>query len=129
MSQPDDVEIVLAPDRRLQFNSGILTRNSTLFALLLTERSAAKLSTKARNAGIKLRWMVELTSGPTDEEPSGRLELVVRNQLTHDFTSTQRISKTLTSPPRNSTQPPSPTATSPASSPTKTDLFPVPAYS
>lgn len=78
MNQAEDVEIVLGHKRRYKFHSGTLARNSTLFAKLLTEPNAVKLSNKARNAGIKIRWLVELTSLPCDQYPAGLLELVVR---------------------------------------------------
>lgn len=77
MNQPEDVEVILSPDRRYQFHSSVLARNSTLFQTLLTERNAAKLHSRARKAGIKIRWMVELTRMPDDEHPAGQLELVV----------------------------------------------------
>jgi hypothetical protein len=44
---------------------------------MLTEHNAAKLHARARKAGIKIRWMIELTRMPDDEHPAGRLELVV----------------------------------------------------
>jgi hypothetical protein len=77
MNQPEDVEVILSPDKRYQFHSSVLARNSTLFASFLTERNAAKLNKRARNAGIKVRWIIELTKLPDDADPAGRLELVV----------------------------------------------------
>lgn len=81
MNQPEDVEVILGHGRRYQFHSGTLARNSTLFAELLTEPNAAKLNSRAKNAGIKIRWMIELTSLPNEIYPAGRLELVVSCQL------------------------------------------------
>lgn len=77
MNQPEDVEVVLAHDRHYKFHASVLARNSTLFAGILTEPYAVKLSNKAKNAGIKTRWMIELTALPSSENPAGRLELVV----------------------------------------------------
>lgn len=77
MNQPEDVEIVLGHKRRYKFHSGTLARNSTLFADMLTEPNAAKLSNRARNAGIKVRWLIELTKIPCEQYPAGCLELVV----------------------------------------------------
>ncbi|KAL6710471.1 phospholipid-translocating ATPase rsb1 [Coniothyrium glycines] len=76
MNQAEDVEVILGHKRRYKFHSGTLARNSTLFADLLTEPHAVKLSSRARNSGIKIRWMVELTRLPDDISPAGRLELV-----------------------------------------------------
>ncbi|KAF2276507.1 uncharacterized protein EI97DRAFT_377350 [Westerdykella ornata] len=77
MNQPEDVEVILTYDRRYVFHSSVLARCSTFLASLLTERTAATLSSKARNAGIKLRWMLELTQAPDEDHPAGQLELVV----------------------------------------------------
>jgi hypothetical protein len=77
MNQTEDVEVILGHQRRYKFHAGVLARNSTLFADLLIEPNAAKLSNRARNAGIKIRWMVELTSLPSEQYPAGRLDLVV----------------------------------------------------
>tara|TARA_R110002003_G_scaffold104_19_gene8334 strand:+ start:16032 stop:16415 length:384 start_codon:yes stop_codon:yes gene_type:complete len=77
MNQAEDVEVILGHKRRYKFHSGTLARNSTLFADMLTEPNAAKLSNRARNAGIKVRWMIELTKLPSQGDPAGRLELVV----------------------------------------------------
>ena len=77
MNQAEDVEVILGHQRRYKFHAGVLARNSTLFADLLIEPNAAKLSNRARNAGIKIRWMVELTSLPSEQYPAGRLDLVV----------------------------------------------------
>ncbi|KAF3010850.1 hypothetical protein E8E13_008969 [Curvularia kusanoi] len=76
MNQPEDVEIVLSHQRRYKFHSGTLARNSTWFAEELNERNAAKLNHRARQAGIKLRWMVELAQLPDDYHPGGLLKLV-----------------------------------------------------
>lgn len=81
MNQPEDVEVILSPEKRYQFHSSVLARNSDLFKSLLTERNAAKLCKRARNAGIKVRWMIELTKLPDDQDPAGRLELVVSAPL------------------------------------------------
>lgn len=78
MNQAEDVEIILGHKRRYKFHSGTLARNSTLFAEMLSERNAAKLNSRARSAGIKIRWMIELTRLPDEEFPAGCLELVVR---------------------------------------------------
>lgn len=77
MNQAEDVEVVLGHERRYKFHSGTLARNSTLLADLLTECNAVKLNTRARNAGIKTRWMIELKDLPSDQHPAGRLDLVV----------------------------------------------------
>jgi len=77
MNQPEDVEFVLAHDRHYKFHASVLARSSTLFAELLTEPHAAKLSNKAKTAGIKTRWMIELVNLPSTEEPAGTLKLVV----------------------------------------------------
>lgn len=77
MNQAEDVEIILGHKRRYKFHSGTLARNSTLFAEMLSERNSAKLNTRARNAGIKIRWMIELTRLPDEQFPAGCLELVV----------------------------------------------------
>jgi hypothetical protein len=77
MNQAEDVEVILGHKRRYKFHSGTLARNSTLFANMLTEPNAVKLSNRARNAGIKIRWMIELTCIPSEQCPSGFLELVV----------------------------------------------------
>ena len=79
MNQAEDVEVILGHERRYKFHSGTLARNSTLFADMLTEPNAAKLNSRARNAGIKIRWMMELTRLPCDQYPAGCLELVVRH--------------------------------------------------
>jgi hypothetical protein len=78
MNQAEDVEVILGHKRRYKFHSGTLARNSTLFAEMLTEPNAVKLSNRAKNAGIKTKWMIELVKLPSDLEPAGRLELVVR---------------------------------------------------
>jgi hypothetical protein len=78
MNQAEDVEVILGHKRRYKFHSGTLARNSTLFADMLTEPNAVKLSNRARNAGIKIRWMIELTRLPSEQFPAGVLELVVR---------------------------------------------------
>jgi hypothetical protein len=78
MNQAEDVEIVLGYERRYKFHSGTLARNSTLFADMLTEPNAVKMSNKAKNAGIKIRWMIELTRLPSEQYPAGTLELLVR---------------------------------------------------
>jgi hypothetical protein len=77
MNQPEDVEVILSPEKRYQFHSSVLARNSTHFSSLLTERNAAKLCKRARNAGIKVRWMLELAMSPHEEHTPGRLKLVV----------------------------------------------------
>jgi hypothetical protein len=77
MNQAEDVEVVLAHNRRYKFHSGTLARNSTLFAKYLTEANAVKLSNKAKLAGIKIRWMMELTYLPCPQYPAGHIELVV----------------------------------------------------
>lgn len=77
MNQAEDVEVMLCHKRLYKFHSGTLARNSTLFAEMLSERNAAKLNNRARTAGIKIRWMVELTRLPDEQFPAGCLELVV----------------------------------------------------
>ncbi|KAF2646212.1 hypothetical protein P280DRAFT_464449 [Massarina eburnea CBS 473.64] len=76
MNQAEDVEIVLTHDRKYKFHSGTLARNSTLLNEMLIEPNAAKLSNKAKNAGITIKWMIELKETPTHEYPAGRLGLV-----------------------------------------------------
>ncbi|CAN9355727.1 unnamed protein product [Alternaria alternata] len=76
MNQAEDVEVILGHKRRYKFHSGTLARNSTLFADMLTEPNAAKLNNRARNAGIKTRWMIELKELPSEQQPAGRLGLV-----------------------------------------------------
>ncbi|KAF2134860.1 hypothetical protein P153DRAFT_305699 [Dothidotthia symphoricarpi CBS 119687] len=76
MNQAEDVEVILGHKRRYKFHSGTLARNSTLFAGMLTEPNAAKLSNRARGAGIQIRWMIELSRLPCDQYPAGCLELV-----------------------------------------------------
>jgi hypothetical protein len=77
MNQEEDVEIILGHKNRYKFHSGTLARNSTFFSGLLTEPNAAKLSNRAKQAGIKIRWMFELTRLPCEPYPAGRLERVV----------------------------------------------------
>jgi hypothetical protein len=77
MNQAEDVEVILGHKRHYKFHSGTLARNSTLFADMLTEPNAAKLNNRARNAGIKTRWMIELKELPSEQQPAGRLGLVV----------------------------------------------------
>jgi hypothetical protein len=81
MNQVEDVEIVLSHKRRYKFHSGTLARNSTWFADKLSESNAARLNSRARNAGIKIRWMVHLVELPSPHNPAGVLELVVCNGL------------------------------------------------
>lgn len=91
MDQDEDVEIVLGHKRRYKFHSGTLARNSTLFAEMLTESQAVQLNGQAKSAGIKIKWLVELTHLPSDAFPAGNLQLVVcsgGHQCT--FTSTTR---------------------------------------
>ncbi|KAJ4383602.1 phospholipid-translocating ATPase rsb1 [Didymella sp. IMI 355093] len=76
MNQAEDVEVILGHKRRYKFHSGTLARNSTLFAEMLSERNATKLNSRARSAGIKIRWMIELTRLPSEQFPGGCLELV-----------------------------------------------------
>ncbi|CAE6997472.1 hypothetical protein P3342_000612 [Pyrenophora teres f. teres] len=80
MNQAEDVEVTIGHNRRYKFHSGTLARNSTLFADMLTEPNATKLSNRARNAGIKIRWMIELKALPSAQYPAGRLELVELTQ-------------------------------------------------
>ncbi|KAH7081362.1 hypothetical protein BKA63DRAFT_588788 [Paraphoma chrysanthemicola] len=74
MNQAEDVEVILGHKRRYKFHSGTLARNSTLFADMLTEPNAAKLSNRARSAGIKIRWMIELTKLPSERNPAAYLQ-------------------------------------------------------
>ena len=91
MNQAEDVEIILGHKRRYKFHSGTLARNSTLFADMLTEPNAVKLSNRARSAGMKIRWMIDLTRLPSEQFPAGVLELVVRpGVFQHTFTTTIR---------------------------------------
>ncbi|KAJ4992266.1 hypothetical protein SVAN01_02285 [Stagonosporopsis vannaccii] len=76
MNQAEDVEVILGHKRRYKFHSGTLARNSTLFAELLSERSATRLNNRARNAGVKVRWMIELSQLPNEDFPAGQLRLV-----------------------------------------------------
>lgn len=78
MNQVEDVEVSLGHGRRYKFHSGTLARSSTLFADLLTEGNAARLNSRAKHAGISVRWLVELTRLPDEEFPAGQLSLVVR---------------------------------------------------
>ncbi|KAH9861428.1 hypothetical protein J1614_011174 [Plenodomus biglobosus] len=80
MNQAEDVEVTLGHNRRYKFHSGTLARNSTLFADMLTEQNAAKLSIRAKNAGVKVRWLIELTRLPDAQHPAGRLALVELTQ-------------------------------------------------
>ncbi|EDU41382.1 hypothetical protein PtrSN002B_001768 [Pyrenophora tritici-repentis] len=80
MNQAEDVEVIIGHNRRYKFHSGTLARNSTLFADMLTEPNAAKLSNRARNAGVKIRWMIELKALPSQQCPAGCLELVELTQ-------------------------------------------------
>jgi len=77
MSQPHDVLVVLSHERKYPLHANALARNSVLFANILTEPNAAKLSNKAKSAGIKIRWQVELVEMESEKYPAGRLELVV----------------------------------------------------
>lgn len=81
MNQAEDVEIVLSHKRRYKFHSGTLARNSTWFADKLSESNAARLNHRAKSAGIKIRWMVQLVDLPNQHNPGGLLELVVCNRL------------------------------------------------
>lgn len=81
MNQAEDVEVIIGHKRRYKFHSGTLARNSTLFADMLTEPNAAKLNNRARAAGVKIRWMIELTRLPDPQFPGGCLELVVRHAM------------------------------------------------
>lgn len=78
MNQTEDVEVLLGRHRRYKFHSGTLARNSTLLAELLTEKNAVRLNSRARSAGVKTRWMLELTRLPGEQFPGGILDLVVR---------------------------------------------------
>ena len=89
MNQAEDVEVVIGHDRHYRFHCGTLARNSTLFADMLTEPNAAKLSSRARNAGIKTLWMIELKTLPSDQYPAGRLELVVSRCTSVSYTNTR----------------------------------------
>ena len=77
MNEVEDVEVILGHERRYKFHSGTLARSSTLLADMLIEPNAAKLSKAAKSAGMKIRWMIELTCLPCSLYPAGRLELVV----------------------------------------------------
>ncbi|PVH93358.1 hypothetical protein DM02DRAFT_604063 [Periconia macrospinosa] len=75
MDQVEDVEVVLSHGRRYKFHSGTLARNSTLLASMLTEQNAARLSNKAKNAGVRIKWMVELKQLPDRDHQAGVLGL------------------------------------------------------
>ncbi|KAF1970952.1 hypothetical protein BU23DRAFT_537123 [Bimuria novae-zelandiae CBS 107.79] len=75
MNQPHDVQVVLSHDRKYPFHASTLARNSIFFAKLLTEPQAAKLSTKAKAAGMA-RWLVELVEMNSTKHPAGQLALV-----------------------------------------------------
>ncbi|KAF2019776.1 hypothetical protein BU24DRAFT_386885 [Aaosphaeria arxii CBS 175.79] len=75
MNQPEDVEVVLTHDRRFKFHASVLARNSPLLAGMLTELKAARLSKKAKDAGIKVRWMIKLSHPPHGDDP-GELQSV-----------------------------------------------------
>lgn len=77
MNQPHDVQVVLSRDRKYPFHANTLARSSVFFANMLTEPSAARLSTRAKNAGITKRWLVELVEMPCLQYPAGQLELIV----------------------------------------------------
>lgn len=81
MDQLEDVEVILAHDRHYKFHSGVLARNSTLLAKMLTERNGANLRKSAKEAGVKIRWMIALERLPSDEEPAGSLEWIVSSTL------------------------------------------------
>ncbi|KAH7115839.1 hypothetical protein B0J11DRAFT_112070 [Dendryphion nanum] len=75
MNQPEDVEVILSHDQRYMFHSSVLVRSSSFFAKLLTVGTAVKLSHKAKNAGIKIKWRVILSRLPNSTNP-GVLELL-----------------------------------------------------
>jgi hypothetical protein len=77
MNQAEDVEVILAHNRQYKFHSGTLARSSKLLSGMLTEQNAARLCTKAKNAGVRTRWMIELKSLPSTLYPAGQLGLVV----------------------------------------------------
>lgn len=77
MNQPHDVEVVLSRDRKYPFHASTLARSSVLFASLLTEQSAVRLSSKAKAAGVAKRWLFELVEMPSAQYPAGQLELIV----------------------------------------------------
>ncbi|KAL5386915.1 hypothetical protein DPSP01_003931 [Paraphaeosphaeria sporulosa] len=79
MNQPHDVEIILSHDRKYPFHASTLARSSVFFASMLTETSAARLSTKAKNAGVTKRWLIELIEMPSAQYPAGQLELIELN--------------------------------------------------
>jgi hypothetical protein len=77
MNQVEDVTVVLSPSHKYNFHSSVLTRNSSLFADLLDERFSAQLCAKAKNTGLKIRWMIELREILSDAFPGGKLERLV----------------------------------------------------
>ncbi|KAF2197990.1 hypothetical protein GQ43DRAFT_474960 [Delitschia confertaspora ATCC 74209] len=79
--EPEDVEISLGVGRRYKLHSGVLARNSTLFAEFLTEANAAKLAPRAKSAGVTTRRMIELQKLPSDDNPAGKLGVVKLNHL------------------------------------------------
>lgn len=77
MNQPQDVEIVLSNDHKYRFHASMLAKSSVLFANMFTEPSAARLSMKARHAGVARRWLLELVKMPSAQHPAGQLDIIV----------------------------------------------------
>ncbi|KAF2660345.1 hypothetical protein K491DRAFT_79558 [Lophiostoma macrostomum CBS 122681] len=78
----EDVQIILSHDHRYKFHRSVLVRNSTFFASLLTNKSAAPLSPKALKAGVKIKWIIALTKVPDfDVDSHGTLELLQLNGM------------------------------------------------
>jgi hypothetical protein len=128
MNQAEDVEVILGHERRYKFHSGTLARNSILLADLLTETNAVKLSNRAKNAGIKTRWMIELKDLPSEQYPAGRLDLVVCDYNPHNPSTIITLSRRATDKhlSRTSHHSVSALTVAMASSSTKTGAFPKP---
>ncbi|KAF2113962.1 hypothetical protein BDV96DRAFT_600711 [Lophiotrema nucula] len=73
---PEDVEIILAHDRKYKFHAAQLARGSTFFSDMLSAQNAKRLGKKAEFAGINTKWVVKLTERDTDRNPAGKLELL-----------------------------------------------------
>ena len=56
-----DVLVVLSPNRTYNLHATMLRHSSNFFAGLIREETGAKLSSKAKNSGVKTRFYIELT--------------------------------------------------------------------
>lgn len=68
-----DVLIIISPEQQYHLHANTLRSQSELFRNLLTPDTAARLSAKARKAGVQLRWRVELQLPDAGEEGLGWL--------------------------------------------------------